>query len=95
MPRGKDSAPSTALPCPGVVGPWDPFMFWGFTCLLPSAQALASGSRRGQGQGQGMMEVCLGSALTASEDWERWEAALRALEGLVFRNPAATREVSG
>ncbi|XP_036264771.1 telomere length regulation protein TEL2 homolog [Pipistrellus kuhlii] len=33
-------------------------------------------------------------ALTTSEDWERWEAALRALEGLVFRNPAATREVS-
>ncbi|XP_047636937.1 telomere length regulation protein TEL2 homolog isoform X2 [Phacochoerus africanus] len=33
-------------------------------------------------------------ALTASEDWERWEAALRALEGLVFRSPAATREVS-
>ncbi|XP_037670919.1 telomere length regulation protein TEL2 homolog isoform X2 [Choloepus didactylus] len=36
---------------------------------------------------------CL-EALTASEDWERWEAALRALEGLVRRNPAATREVS-
>ncbi|XP_058426374.1 telomere length regulation protein TEL2 homolog isoform X1 [Diceros bicornis minor] len=33
-------------------------------------------------------------ALTTSEDWERWEAALRALEGLVFRSPAATREVS-
>lgn len=33
-------------------------------------------------------------ALTTSEDWERWEAALRALEGLVFRNPAATQEVS-
>ncbi|XP_036081135.1 telomere length regulation protein TEL2 homolog isoform X4 [Rousettus aegyptiacus] len=33
-------------------------------------------------------------ALTTSEDWERWEAALWALEGLVFRNPAATREVS-
>ncbi|XP_004438258.1 PREDICTED: telomere length regulation protein TEL2 homolog [Ceratotherium simum simum] len=33
-------------------------------------------------------------ALTISEDWERWEAALRALEGLVFRSPAATREVS-
>uniref|UniRef100_A0A8C3YPQ3 Telomere length regulation protein TEL2 homolog n=1 Tax=Catagonus wagneri TaxID=51154 RepID=A0A8C3YPQ3_9CETA len=33
-------------------------------------------------------------ALTASEDWERWEAALRALEGLIFRSPAATREVS-
>ncbi|XP_054570560.1 telomere length regulation protein TEL2 homolog isoform X3 [Eptesicus fuscus] len=33
-------------------------------------------------------------ALTTSEDWERWEAALRAVEGLVFRNPAATREVS-
>uniref|UniRef100_A0A4X1VTF2 Telomere length regulation protein TEL2 homolog n=2 Tax=Sus scrofa TaxID=9823 RepID=A0A4X1VTF2_PIG len=33
-------------------------------------------------------------ALTASEDWERWEAALRALEGLVFRSPAAAREVS-
>lgn len=35
------------------------------------------------------------AALTTSEDWERWEAALRALEGLVFRNPAATREVTG
>ncbi|XP_058426375.1 telomere length regulation protein TEL2 homolog isoform X2 [Diceros bicornis minor] len=33
-------------------------------------------------------------ALTTSEDWERWEAALRALEGLVFRSPAATREVA-
>lgn len=33
-------------------------------------------------------------ALTTSEDWEYWEAALRALEGLVFRSPAATREVS-
>ncbi|XP_036135810.1 telomere length regulation protein TEL2 homolog [Molossus molossus] len=33
-------------------------------------------------------------ALTTSEDWEYWEAALRALERLVFRNPAATREVS-
>lgn len=29
-----------------------------------------------------------------SEDGERWEAALRALEGLVFRSPAAAREVS-
>uniref|UniRef100_A0A8B9Z2M5 Telomere length regulation protein TEL2 homolog n=1 Tax=Bos mutus grunniens TaxID=30521 RepID=A0A8B9Z2M5_BOSMU len=36
---------------------------------------------------------CL-EALTASEDWERWEAALRALEGLVLKSPAATREVS-
>ena len=35
------------------------------------------------------------TALTTSEDWEYWEAALRALEGLVFRSPAATREVSG
>ncbi|KAF6127651.1 telomere maintenance 2 [Phyllostomus discolor] len=33
-------------------------------------------------------------ALTTSEDWEYWEAALRALEGLVFRSRAATREVS-
>ncbi|XP_045318009.1 telomere length regulation protein TEL2 homolog isoform X1 [Leopardus geoffroyi] len=33
-------------------------------------------------------------ALTSSEDWERWEAALRALEALVIRNPAAAREVS-
>lgn len=33
-------------------------------------------------------------ALTTSENWERWEAALQALEGLVFRSPAATREVS-
>lgn len=33
-------------------------------------------------------------ALTTSEDWERWEAALQALEGLVFRSQAATREVS-
>ncbi|MBW01597.1 Telomere length regulation protein TEL2, partial [Eschrichtius robustus] len=36
---------------------------------------------------------CL-EALTGSEDWERWEAALRALEGLIFRSPAATQEVS-
>ena len=35
------------------------------------------------------------AALTSSEDWERWEAALRALEALVVRNPAAAREVSG
>ncbi|XP_021522863.1 telomere length regulation protein TEL2 homolog isoform X1 [Aotus nancymaae] len=33
-------------------------------------------------------------ALTMSEDIERWEAALRALEGLVYRNSTATREVS-
>ncbi|XP_063573540.1 telomere length regulation protein TEL2 homolog isoform X6 [Pongo abelii] len=33
-------------------------------------------------------------ALTTSEDVERWEAALRALEGLVYRSPTATREVS-
>nr|XP_042096041.1 telomere length regulation protein TEL2 homolog isoform X3 [Ovis aries] len=36
---------------------------------------------------------CL-EALTASEDWERWEAALQALEGLILKSPAATREVS-
>ncbi|XP_060028621.1 telomere length regulation protein TEL2 homolog isoform X2 [Erinaceus europaeus] len=36
---------------------------------------------------------CL-EALSACEDWERWEAALRALEALVLRSPAATREVS-
>ncbi|XP_075420629.1 telomere length regulation protein TEL2 homolog [Tenrec ecaudatus] len=36
---------------------------------------------------------CL-EALRTSEDWERWEAALRALEGLVYRSPAAAREVS-
>ncbi|XP_003790820.2 telomere length regulation protein TEL2 homolog isoform X2 [Otolemur garnettii] len=33
-------------------------------------------------------------ALTMSEDSERWEAALRALEGLICRSPEATREVS-
>ncbi|KAK2097278.1 hypothetical protein P7K49_022729 [Saguinus oedipus] len=33
-------------------------------------------------------------ALTTSEDVERWEAALRALEGLIYRNSTATREVS-
>ncbi|KAM5227324.1 telomere length regulation protein TEL2 homolog [Ctenodactylus gundi] len=33
-------------------------------------------------------------ALTTSEDTERWEAALCALEGLTHRNPGATREVS-
>ncbi|XP_054991407.1 telomere length regulation protein TEL2 homolog isoform X2 [Sorex araneus] len=33
-------------------------------------------------------------ALTTSEDCERWEAALRALQGLLARNPAAAREVS-
>ncbi|KAM4819953.1 telomere length regulation protein TEL2 homolog [Thomomys bottae] len=32
--------------------------------------------------------------LAASEDTERWEAALQALEGLVHRSPEATREVS-
>lgn len=36
---------------------------------------------------------CL-EALSTSEDVERWEAALRALEGLVCRSPEATREVS-
>lgn len=36
---------------------------------------------------------CL-EALTACEDWERWEAALRALEGLILRSPAAAKEVS-
>ncbi|XP_073915303.1 telomere length regulation protein TEL2 homolog isoform X1 [Castor canadensis] len=33
-------------------------------------------------------------ALTTSEDMERWEAALQALEGLVYKSPEATREVS-
>ncbi|XP_075851050.1 telomere length regulation protein TEL2 homolog isoform X2 [Microcebus murinus] len=33
-------------------------------------------------------------ALTTSEDGERWEAALRALEGLICKSPEATREVS-
>ncbi|CAO2642250.1 Telomere length regulation protein TEL2 homolog [Lemmus lemmus] len=33
-------------------------------------------------------------ALTTSEDVERWEAALTVLEGLVYRSPEATREVS-
>lgn len=33
-------------------------------------------------------------ALTSSEDCERWEAALRAVEGLILRSPAAAREVS-
>lgn len=33
-------------------------------------------------------------ALTTSEDMERWEASLKALEGLVYRSPSATREVS-
>ncbi|XP_062956024.1 telomere length regulation protein TEL2 homolog isoform X1 [Cynocephalus volans] len=33
-------------------------------------------------------------ALSTSEDMEHWEASLRALEGLIYRNPAATREVS-
>lgn len=53
----------------------------------------------GHGQGQGLRTdgglsgFC--AALTTSEDWERWEAALQALEGLVFRSQAATREVSG
>nr|XP_003417737.1 telomere length regulation protein TEL2 homolog isoform X2 [Loxodonta africana] len=36
---------------------------------------------------------CL-EALMTSEDRERWEAALRVLEGLVYRSPVATREVS-
>lgn len=34
------------------------------------------------------------AALTTSEDLERWEASLKVLEGLVYRNPQATREVS-
>nr|XP_045017533.1 telomere length regulation protein TEL2 homolog isoform X2 [Jaculus jaculus] len=33
-------------------------------------------------------------ALAVSEDVQRWEAALQALEGLVYRNPESTREVS-
>ncbi|XP_055460739.1 telomere length regulation protein TEL2 homolog [Psammomys obesus] len=33
-------------------------------------------------------------ALTISEDMERWEASLKVLEGLVYRSPEATREVS-
>ncbi|KAK7801904.1 hypothetical protein U0070_005891 [Myodes glareolus] len=33
-------------------------------------------------------------ALTTSEDVERWEGALTVLEGLVYRSPEATREVS-
>ncbi|CAH6786629.1 telomere length regulation protein TEL2 homolog isoform X1 [Phodopus roborovskii] len=33
-------------------------------------------------------------ALATSEDMERWEAALKVLEGLVYRSPEATREVS-
>lgn len=33
-------------------------------------------------------------ALTTSEDMERWEASLKVLEGLVYRSPEATQEVS-
>lgn len=33
-------------------------------------------------------------ALTTSEDMEHWEASLKGLEGLVYRSPTATREVS-
>ncbi|XP_036053748.1 telomere length regulation protein TEL2 homolog isoform X2 [Onychomys torridus] len=33
-------------------------------------------------------------ALTTSEDMERWEAGLKVLEGMVYRSPEATREVS-
>lgn len=36
---------------------------------------------------------CL-EALATSEDMERWEAALKVLEGMVYRSPEATREVS-
>ncbi|NWH78802.1 TELO2 protein, partial [Piaya cayana] len=36
---------------------------------------------------------CL-EVLTSSEDVDKWEATVKALEGLVRKNPAATREVS-
>ncbi|XP_058142682.1 telomere length regulation protein TEL2 homolog isoform X2 [Dasypus novemcinctus] len=47
----------------------------------------------GSGKAPAYIRDCL-EALTTSEDAERWEAALRALGGLVPRSPAATREVS-
>ncbi|NWI22209.1 TELO2 protein, partial [Sula dactylatra] len=34
------------------------------------------------------------AVLTGSEDMDKWEATVKALEGLVRKNPAATREVS-
>ena len=38
--------------------------------------------------------VCLlPSVLTGSEDVDKWEATVKALESLVRKNPAATREV--
>lgn len=44
------------------------------------------------GLNQGLSGFC--AALTTSEDVERWEGALTVLEGLVYRSPEATREVS-
>lgn len=41
---------------------------------------------------QGLSGFC--AALATSEDMERWEAALKVLEGMVYRSPEATREVS-
>lgn len=51
---------------------------------------LESGSMLGLNQG--LSGFC--AALTTSEDVERWEGALTVLEGLVYRSPEATREVS-
>lgn len=36
---------------------------------------------------------CLPSVLTGSEDLDKWEEAVKALESLVRKNPAAAREV--
>lgn len=44
------------------------------------------------GLNQALSGFC--AALTTSEDVERWEGALMVLEGLVYRSPEATREVS-
>ncbi|XP_010817487.2 telomere length regulation protein TEL2 homolog isoform X3 [Bos taurus] len=76
-----------AVPRPAADGPSEA----GDDELVPYDMS-GDGEQRGS-KTPAYVRDCL-EALTASEDWERWEEALRALEGLVLKSPAATREVS-
>ncbi|XP_045849643.1 telomere length regulation protein TEL2 homolog isoform X4 [Meles meles] len=69
-----------------------------WSLLLPSDDELVPYDMSGDqelksGKAPAYVRDCM-EALTSSEDWERWEAALRAVEGLILRSPAAAREVS-
>uniref|UniRef100_A0A452V8E1 Telomere length regulation protein TEL2 homolog n=1 Tax=Ursus maritimus TaxID=29073 RepID=A0A452V8E1_URSMA len=93
-PPAADSPSEHGLP---VVCSWVTGRPTGLCCFLSDDELVPydmSGDRElKSGKTPAYVRDCV-EALTSSEDWERWEAALRALEGLIIRSPAAAREVS-